>query len=189
MAKYSLGYASITFDQRNSGVADIRNDYQPFMNSKEPTEYKMVHDALVAAEILRDQPEIDPNRIAYAGESNGGRFATIACALDPMAHGAIAISSCGYGIDAMIRPGKLNDLNTIRFYRSIDPDTYLSLIPPREFIMIHSLKDPIIPFEYANQTYAMAYDPKSLQIVECDKHGYCTEMNAFLEKDLTNVFS
>ena len=53
--------------------------------------------------------------------------------------------------------------------------------------MIHSLKDPIIPFEYANQTYTMAYDPKVLQTVECGKYGYCTEMNLFIEKDLMNM--
>jgi len=191
LAKYlsNLGYASITFDQRNLGVVDIQDDLQMFMNGKEPTEYKMVHDALVAAEILRNQPEIDPNRIVYVGESNGGRFAIIACALDPTARGVIAVSTCGYGIDARIRSGKLKNLDASRFYRSIDPETYLSMISPREFLMIHSLKDPIIPFEYANQTYTMAYDPKALRTVECDKHGYCTEMNVFLEKDLMNMVS
>jgi fermentation-respiration switch protein FrsA (DUF1100 family) len=189
LAKYlgSLGYASITFDQRNLGVVNIQDDLRMFMNRKEPTEYKMVHDALVAAEILRNQPEIDPNRIVYIGESNGGRFAIIACALDPIASGVIAISTCGYGTDARVGSGNLKDPDIIRFYRSIDPETYLSMISPREFLMIHSLKDPIIPFEYANRTYTKAYDPKAQQIVECGKHGYCTEMNVFLEKDLMNM--
>jgi len=100
LAKYlcSLGYASIAIDQRNLGAVDMRGDLQMFLNGEEPTEHKMAHDALAAAEVLRNQPGIDPERIVFAGESNGARFAIIACALDPKARGVIAISTCGYGL-------------------------------------------------------------------------------------------
>ncbi|MDI6884802.1 MAG: hypothetical protein QMD22_00340 [archaeon] len=74
----SLGYASITLDQRNLGVIDMQGDLQIFLNGEEPTEHKMVHDARAAAEVLRNQPEIDPERIVYVGGSNGARFAIIA---------------------------------------------------------------------------------------------------------------
>lgn len=180
----SLGYASITLDQRNVGVIDIPGDLQLFLDGKEPTEHKMVHDARAAAEVLRNQPEIDPNRIVYLGESNGARFAIIACALDPKARGVIAISTCGYGIDAAIATGKLNDPDQIRFYKSIDPETYLSKIPPRKFVMIHSVNDTIIPYENAEQTYAKAFQPKELHTVTCATHGYCTEMAAHLKTEL-----
>jgi len=127
LAKYLCGlgcYASIALDQRNVGVIDMQADLQLYLNGKEPTEHKMVHDALAAAEVLRKQPEIDPKRIVYAGESNGARFAVIACALDPEARGVIAISTCGYGIDATIAPGQLNGPAVMKYYRSIDPETY-----------------------------------------------------------------
>ncbi|MHC1599997.1 MAG: alpha/beta hydrolase [Candidatus Methanospirareceae archaeon] len=189
LAKYlcSLGYASIALDQRNVGVIDMRSDLQMLMNGEEPTEHRMVHDALAAAEVLRDQPGIDPDRIVFAGESNGARFAIIACALDPEARGVIAISTCGYGIDAAIASGKLNDPEVIRFYKSIDPDTYLDKIPPRKFVMIHSLNDTVIPYENAQQTYAKASEPKELHTVGTATHGYCNEMAAFIKTELEKM--
>ena len=112
LAKYlcSLGYASITIDQRNLGGIDMDGDLQMFQKGQEPTENKMVYDALAAAEILRSRPEIDPSRIIYAGESNGARFAIIACALDPKARGVIAISTSGFGVDQAIASGMLTIL-------------------------------------------------------------------------------
>ena len=189
LAKYlcDLGYASIAIDQRNLGVIDMRDDLQMFLKGEEPTEHKMVHDALAAVEVLRDQPGIDAERIVFAGESNGARFAIIACALDPEARGVIAISTCGYGIDAAIAPGQLNGPEVIRFYKSIDPDTYLDKIPPRKFVMIHSLNDTVIPYENAQQTYAKASEPKELHTVGTATHGYCNEMAAFIKTELEKM--
>jgi dienelactone hydrolase len=181
---FSLGYASITLDQRNLGSIDIQRDLQMFLNGQEPAEHKMVYDALAAAKILSAQPDIDPNHIVYVGESNGGRIAIIACALDPKARGVIAMSTSGYGTGAAIASGKLNEPDLIRFYKSIDPETYLDKIHPRKLTMFHSLNDPIIPYEYANLTFAKALQPKDLYTVKCAMHGHCTEMDALLEKEL-----
>ncbi|HSD58062.1 MAG TPA: acetylxylan esterase [Methanotrichaceae archaeon] len=191
LAKYlcSLGYASITLDQRNSGGIDMQGDLEKFLKGTEPAEHKMVHDALAAAEILRSQPEIDESRIVYAGESNGARFAIIACALDPKSRGVIAISTCGYGADEAIASGILKDPEAVRFYRSIDPETYLGKIPPRKFVMFHSQNDPIIPYEYANRTYSKALEPKGFHTVECAMHGRCPQMDAPLKKELAQMVS
>jgi fermentation-respiration switch protein FrsA (DUF1100 family) len=165
----------------------MQGDLQMFLKGIEPTEHKMVHDALAAAEILRNQPQIDPNRILYVGESNGGRFAVIACALDPKARGVIAISTSGNGIETAIASGMLKDPDTIRFYKSIDPETYLSKIPPRKLVMFHSINDPVIPYEYANSTYEKALQPKNFYTVKCRMHGHCADMDVPLEKELTNM--
>jgi uncharacterized protein len=179
-----LGYASITLDQRNLGAIDAKADLQMFLKGEEPTEHKMVYDALAAAEILRSRPEIDPKGIIYAGESNGGRFAIIACALDPAARGVLAISTCGYGTDAAIASAGIVDKDLVRFYRSIDPETYLKKIAPRPLVMIHSRNDTIIPYQLAEQTYARGMQPKRLHAVGCKTHGYCAEMNEAIEEEL-----
>lgn len=191
LAKYlsSLGYASLTLDQRNLGGIDMNGDLQMFLAGQEPTEHKMVYDALAAAEILRSRPEIDPDRIVYAGESNGARFAIIACALDQKARGVIAISTSGYGANEAIASGKLIDLDVIRFYRSIDPETYFGKIPPREFVMMHSQKDPIIPYEQAKETFTKAFEPKAMYTVDCAVHGHCTEMDVFIKRELMSMTS
>lgn len=184
-----LGYATLTLDQRHLGAIDPDSDLQLFIEGREPTEHKMVHDAMAAAGILRAQPGIDPDGIIYAGESNGGRFAIIACALDTKARGVLAISTCGYGTDAAIVSAGVVDKDIIRFYRSIDPETYLSKIPPRPLAMIHSLNDTVITRQLAERTYAMASQPKSFDIAGCTIHGYCTKMDADIEKRLFAMVS
>ncbi|VVB71279.1 Serine aminopeptidase, S33 [uncultured archaeon] len=191
LAKYlaELGYASLALDQRNLGGIDPQGDLQLFLKGMEPTEHKMVYDALAAAQILRQQLAIDPENIIYAGESNGGRFALIACALDPRARGVLAISTCGYGADAAITSGRLTDPMMIRFYRSIDPETYMGKISPRMLVMIHSRNDTVIPYEDAKQTFDHAASPRSWHEVGCTQHGYCREMNAFIEDELGKMVS
>lgn len=183
-----LGYASITLDQRNLGGIDPQGDLQLFLQGKEPTEHKMVYDALAAAMILRDRPEIDRERIIYAGESNGGRFAIIACALDKEARGVLAISTCGYGTAAALASAAGSiDPDSARFYLSIDPESYFKEISPRPLIMIHSRNDTIIPYSLAEQTYALGKEPKRLHTVGCKTHGYCMEMDDALKKELEKM--
>ena len=183
-----LGYASITLDQRNLGGIDPQGDLQHFLQGQEPEEHKMVYDALAAAMILRDRPEIDRDRIIYAGESNGGRFAIIACALDKKARGVLAISTCGYGTAAAIASATgAIDSDSARFYLSIDPESYLGEVSPRPLVMIHSLNDTIIPYSLAEQTYALSREPKSLHTVGCATHGYCREMDIALKEELEKM--
>ena len=183
-----LGYASITLDQRNLGGIDPQGDLQHFLQGQEPEEHKMVYDALAAAMILRDRPEIDRDRIIYAGESNGGRFAIIACALDKKARGVLAISTCGYGTAAAIASATgAIDSDSARFYLSIDPESYLGEVSPRPLVMIHSLNDTIIPYSLAEQTYALGREPKSLHTVGCATHGYCREMDIALKEELEKM--
>lgn len=181
------GFASLTLDQRNLGAIDIQGDFQRLLKGEEPEEHKMVHDALAAAAILRSIPGIDKDRVIYAGESNGARFAIIACSIDSKSAGAIAISTCGLGADEAISTGRLDDPEAVKFYRSIDPETYFKGIPPRKLVMLHSLSDPVIPFEYANRTYRKALEPKAFYMANCTVHGRCPEMDSFLRKELAQM--
>ncbi|MCU0637289.1 MAG: alpha/beta hydrolase [Methanothrix sp.] len=183
-----LGYASITLDQRDLGRIDPQADLQTFLQGEEPAMHKMVYDALAAADILRSLPEIDTERIVYAGESNGGRFAIIAAALDKDARGVVAISTCGYGTASAIASasGSVNE-GAARFYISIDPDSYLTRIAPRPIVMIHSRNDTIIPYSLAEETYVLATMPKSLHTVGCGTHGYCPEMDEAIAQELERM--
>ncbi|MDM7935115.1 MAG: alpha/beta hydrolase, partial [Methanothrix sp.] len=182
-------YATLTLDQRDLGVTDPEADLELFMKGDEPLEHLMVHDALCAAEILRSIPGIDPDRILYAGESNGGRTAIIACALDEGSRGVLAISTCGYGVQAAVSSGILEDQQQIRFYRSIDPETYLGDLPPRMLVMLHSRNDTVIPYGRAIRTYSLARQPRALYAVGCARHGYCQEMDGYLEEALQEIAS
>ncbi|HEX7628004.1 MAG TPA: acetylxylan esterase [Candidatus Methanoperedens sp.] len=182
----SMGYASIGIEQRNRGGVDMEYDYNLWKNKLEPVEHKMVFDALRAADVLRQEPSVDPDKIAIVGESNGGRFAIIAAAIDPGIKGVIGISTSGYDTESQI--GGIRDENLIRFYRSIDPETYLGSIPPRKFVMIHSVNDTIIPIYLAENTFKKAKEPKQFYTVNTGTHGFSEGMKVPLENELRLMF-
>ena len=178
----SMGYGSLGIEQRNRGGVDPTYDFNLWKNGKEPVEHKMVFDALQAVDVLRQNPSIDPDKIAIVGESNGGRFAIIATAIDPTIAGVIGISTSGYDTESQI--SQIKDESVIRFYRSIDPETYLKFIPPRKLVMLHSVNDTIIPIELARNTFEKALEPKQFYTVTTGTHGYSEGMKEPLENEL-----
>ncbi|MFZ3059119.1 MAG: acetylxylan esterase [Candidatus Methanoperedens sp.] len=181
-----MGYASLGIEQRNRGGVDFAYDFELFKAGKEPVEHKMVFDALRAVDVLRQVPVIDPKKIAIVGESNGGRFAIIAAALDPSISGVIGISTSGYDTESEI--ANIRDETAIRFYRSIDPDTYLRFIPSRKFVLMHSVNDNIIPIDLAENTFMKAKEPKQFYKVTTGTHGYSDGMLNPLENELKLMF-
>lgn len=180
------GYASLGIEQRNRGGVDMRYDHELWKNGKETIEYKMVFDALRAVDVLKQEPSIDPDRIAIVGESNGGRFAIIAAAIDPGISGVIGISTSGYDTESQITD--IRDESAIRFYRSIDPETYLKFIPPRKLVMLHSINDSIIPIKFAEKTFGKAKEPKQFYRITTGTHGYSEGMKEPLENELNIIF-
>ncbi len=178
----NMGYASLGIEQRNRGGVDMEYDYSLFKDGKEPIEHKMVFDALRSVDVLRQDSRIDAQKIAIIGESNGGRFAIIATALDPGIKGVIGISTSGYDTESQLV--NVQDETLIRFYRSIDPDTYLGFIPPRRFVMMHSVNDTIIPINLAENTFKKAKEPKQFYTVTTGTHGFSEGMRAPLENEL-----
>lgn len=183
-----MGYASLGIEQRNRGGVDMNYDYQLFSEGKEPVEHKMVFDALRAVDVLKQDARFDENRIAIIGESNGGRFAIIAAALDPDIKGVIGISTSGYDIES--QRASIRNETMLKFYRSIDPDTYLNSIPPRRFVMMHSNNDSIIPITYAENTFGKAKEPKEFyEINNSNHHGFSDEMITPLQTELGFMFN
>lgn len=183
-----MGYVTLTLDQRNFGAINPSGDLELFKAGLEPLEYKMVYDALKAADVLSAQPEIDPEKLAIVGESNGGRFAIIACALEPSLRGVVGISTAGYG-SGEIDPSQVKDPEVYRFYRSIDPETYLPELPPARFVLLHSSNDTLIPHEMALGTFSLAGAPKAMYNVSEATHGYTASMHPYLEKELALIFT
>ncbi|MGM0771616.1 MAG: alpha/beta hydrolase [Halobacteriota archaeon] len=183
-----MGYASIVIDQRNLGAINVENDIMLFRNGAEPIQFLMVYDALMASDVLRDQPEIDDSKIAMLGLSNGGRFAIIATSLDDSLAGVVGISTSGYDSDSLNREDVV-DQAAYDFFISIDPDNYLDSISPRPFVMIHSLNDTIITYDSALKTFEKADEPKSFGTVDGESHGYTEAMYPHLEAGLEEIFA
>ena len=180
-----LGYASLGIEQRNRGGINFRYDFELFAQGLEPVEHKMVFDALRSVDVLRKDSRIDGDRIAILGESNGGRFAIVAAALEPSIKGVIGISTSGYDTENQI--AGITDETAISFYRSIDPETYLGLIPPRKLVMLHSVNDTIIPINLAENTFRKAEEPKQFYSVATGTHGFSEGMREHLENELREM--
>jgi dienelactone hydrolase len=176
-----LGFATLTIDERGQGetgggVGSMQADYQVFASGQEPDQHKMVYDTLLAFDILRSRPGVDPARVGTAGESMGGRLAIIAAGTEPQVAGVLAASTSGYKF------GKQDDEKLNLFLASINPDTYIGGISPRRLVMFHFTNDTIVPYDYALDTYNKAGMPKRLVVLEGSSHGY---YNAYEKRQLT----
>ncbi len=182
--------AVLTIDQRGIGetggnVLPYEQDAQLFMQGKEPQQHLMVYDVLAAFDILRNQPQVDPNHIIIMGESMGGRYATIAAALEPRIKGVITISSSGFHTQ--------RDLSSAqqRYLASIDPDHYLSKLSLRQFVMLHAQNDSVIPLISAQKTFQKASEPKKFLTINnplCT-HGYCDPEHENLKEALKFILN
>ena len=153
-------------------MPNLDEDYDNFLNAREPFQHLMVYDALRAYDLLFSAPFVDPDRIIIAGESLGGRIAIIATAIDRNVKGALVISTAGFDFE------ERGDLNKDIFLKSIDSDHYVELITPRKLVMIHNSNDQNIPVASAANTYSKAQEPKRFVLVNdtsCN-HGYCDSM-------------
>lgn len=172
-----LGAAVLVIDQRGTGETDgyfpnLDEDFQSFVNAKEPAQHIMVYDALRAYDLLYSAPFVDPERIIIAGESLGGRIAIISAAIDRDIKGVLVISSAGFNFKDK------GDLKKDAFIKSIDSDHYIDQIAPRKLVMIHSINDTIIPASSAVNSYSKAQEPKQFILINdtsC-RHGYCDAM-------------
>lgn len=181
------GYAVLVLDQRGVGqtagpFTSMQEDYEIFSQRLEPLQHLMVFDALQAVTLLKQRSEINTDNIALMGESMGGRYAMIAASLDKRVKGVIVISSAGYTL-----PLQSPD-PAFAFLKSIDPDTYVASITPRQFFMLHGTNDSVISLASARHTFGLAQQPKEFFAAEGCAHGLCTQMEPILYEDLKKLF-
>ncbi len=184
------GIATLTLDARGNGgetqggITGMDAEYASYMNGAEPVSHLMVFDALRAFDILAEHEGINKEKIGFYGESMGGRFAIIAAALEPRAKFLIGVSTSGYGSGKQM----FDDKSVARFYTSIDPDSYVGRISPRNVVLVHAEHDEMVPLSMAKSTYYYANKPKRFIEVNSTCHGLCEEMRAPLLEELSNIF-
>jgi fermentation-respiration switch protein FrsA (DUF1100 family) len=159
MAEYAQrGYAFLYLDPRGNGgetkgtPPNIQNDYRRYEGGQMPQYYQIVSDVLQARAFLERQYHVP---VYAVGSSNGGRYAAIAAAIDPVFAGYAGISTSGFDMAGSGYTGE-----TQKFLLSIDPDTYIARIAPRPVLIFHAPDDPIIPFAQGEDLFARAQEPK-----------------------------
>lgn len=182
------GYAVLIIDQRGIGQTEgyylnFEEDYQIFSQGKEPIQHLSVYDVLKSFDVLRSIDKVGKNNIVVAGESMGGRYAIIAAALDKKIKGLVVISSSGFDVKKDSQPYN-------SYLLSIDPDSYIEKISPRDVVMFHSINDSVVQLQVAQHTFSLAKEPKEFFVYDNEtcQHGYCPAMQENLEKTLKKIF-
>jgi uncharacterized protein len=174
-----MGYASLTLDERgNNGqtlgdfAADVQTGYNEYAAGQEPVQYKQAYDVLKGYDYLKTRPDLDGNDTAVLGESMGGRFAIISCAIEPGLKGAVVISSANYGLQSN------GDPVVDTFIKSVEPGNYVSMLPPRRLAMFHFTNDTVIPVADARSLYDSAQQPKAWHEYNGSIHGLYNDVFA-----------
>ena len=140
------GYAVLVVDVRGNGgntsgyPLNIEKDYGKFSAGEWPQIYLIVADMIDANRYLHERYGQIP--VWMIGESNGGRYAAVAAAIDNQSTGYVGISTSGFE-----RQGDQYEGSARSFLLSIDPDVMGPRIAPRPSLIFHAPKDPIIPID------------------------------------------
>ncbi len=179
------GLAFLVLDIRGNGgetggyPLDIREDYRRYSAGEWPEYYLSVCDVMNAGDYLAARYSIP----VYAmGESNGGRYAAIAAATDPVFSGYIGVSTSGFGEAGMQYTGDAR-----LFLLSIDPDTYARRISPGSSWIFHAPADPIIPFGDGMELYNRTAAPHEFFSFN-GTHGPDEEVDRIIMRECAQIY-
>jgi uncharacterized protein len=181
------GYAYLVLDIRGNGgetqgyPLDFEKDFDLFQKSGFPEYYDTVCDMINARQFLSSRYSVP---VYASGESNGGRYAAVATAIDPGFAGYVGISTSGFG-RAGDNPQYKEEAR--KFLLSIDPDIYVGTISPRPVILFHAPDDPVIPFNDGKKLYDLAKDPKKFFSFN-GTHGVNGEVDRVLIAEYTQIY-
>ena len=106
-----------------------------------------------ALDALAEVPELDSQRIAYAGFSLGAILGALFCPVDPRpCAAALALGGSGIGPP------------------EFDPATRIGAFAPRPLLFVNATHDERIPRAAAEALHAAAGDPKQIAWFECGHH-------------------
>jgi uncharacterized protein len=187
IAYATQGYAYLVLDIRGNGgetpgyPMDIEKDYTLFERGGMPEYYDIVGDMINARQYLSSRYNVP---VYYSGESNGGRYAALAAAIDPGSAGYIGISTSGFGRTGD-NPNYTADARI--FLLSIDPDLYVGMITPRPVYLFHAPADPIIPFAEGKELYDRAMEPKQFFPFN-GTHGVNGEVDQIIFRQYAQIY-
>lgn len=173
------GIAFLAVDVRGNGgptkgyAMDPGKDYDLFLDGQWPQYYLIVRDISEARSILSEEYPSIP--VYVAGSSNGGRYAAVSAGADSGFAGYFGVSTSGFGDGEEYYSG-----DALRFFRSINPDTYVASISPRPVYILHAKGDEIIPFSMGEEFFEIADEPKEFVALNGSNHGMSGEIDDFL---------
>jgi uncharacterized protein len=187
VAYATRGYAYLVLDIRGNGgetagyPMDIEKDFTLYERGGMPEYYDIIGDMINARQYLSAKYNVP---VYSSGESNGGRYAALAAAIDPRFAGYIGISTSGF-MRAGDNPNYTADAR--KFLLSIDPDLYVGMITPRPVYIFHAPADPVIPFADGKELFDRASEPRKFFSFN-GTHGVNGEVDQILFREYAQIY-
>jgi dienelactone hydrolase len=108
-----------------------------------------VMDLARALDALAQQPELDPDRVVYAGVGLGATLGTLFCVDDPRPRAA-ALALCGAGVGVS----------------ELDSERCIGRIAPRPVLLVGNRGDSPLPARATESLFAAAAEPKQLHLFD-----------------------
>lgn len=145
-------------------------DYRGFGESQgTPSQAGLQDDTLSAIDYVRHRPDIDPQRLVLLGQSLGGNNIVAA-----ITHGDRS------GIRAVILDSTFSSYSAIANHMipgsglllddSYSADRNIADISPIPLLILHGTGDHVIPSEHSQTLYALAKEPKTLELIPGGQH-------------------
>ncbi|TVP85726.1 MAG: alpha/beta fold hydrolase [Acholeplasmataceae bacterium] len=207
MPYLDAGYAVISFDIRNqggkSGPFDGESMFQGLTHQDDYYYRKVYIDAVKVIDIVREVHDLENERIALTGFSQGGAMAIVAAALDrrPKAVMVEAPAMSDFPCRIRLKTESIQNMVAYCAKHGIPEARYLETLTYYDVKhLIHSVrvpvlvgngtKDPICPVECFQPTFNMISAPKQLVIYQTDQHDEGGDaFMAYKIKWLNNIFS
>jgi fermentation-respiration switch protein FrsA (DUF1100 family) len=168
------GFVALTFDNRGHGA------------SEGELGARVVHDLQRLVSMAAALPQVDERRIALRGSSMGGLLAIHAGAVSEQVAAVVAI--CPAAEHMMLEdlrrlargepppPGsaleaiRVDAPGLVAWLEEHDVREAVRLLGEKPLMLVHARDDEVIPYEFSEELYERALEPKRLLIVEGGNH-------------------
>ena len=131
------------------GTADVDPTYETMVQN--------VQDILRGLDILVDQYDVDPDRLAVVGYSMGAQPAALAAALDPRVHALVVMAG------RALPSGLPNDPHERELFGAIDTVDYVDNLAPTHLLLQAAEFDSVIPRAEMEMLEDAASEPKEIR--------------------------
>ena len=161
------GFATIAIDSQYHGDRirhnrDMRfHNYTSYTNRNAAIQSSL--DCMRALDYVQSRPDLDPERIAFVGFSQGTIVGTPFCARDSRVR-AVALVVGGGNFIRLYPPAKSPEATerALRISDTIDPVKHVALISPRPLLMVNATRDELIPRACTEDLFEAAREPKTI---------------------------
>ncbi len=157
------GWAALAYDQRGHGESS--GEMAP----------GAVSDAVAMARMLATREDVDASRVCMRGSSMGGFVAIHAAAISGAVAGVIAICPAGERmLLSGLKSGRYEmrvDVAALRpWLEEHDLRDAVELIGEKPLILLHAKGDESVPFDFSQELYDRAAEPRKIIIVPGGHH-------------------